>query len=291
MKKNKALIGSALALLIAPTVLSNLSPQTVSAADTTEIGLVGTVSGNGVLVDDQGQAITSTFLPNNSSWKLGNTKQINGVTYYQVATNEWIAANNLNISNGQEPAQTQTQTQQNEATYSAPVTSGQTGTTKWATAVVNSQGQAVSGVMLPAGSSWTVGATATINGATYIQIATDEYVAASNLDIVQSASDVTNAATDQQATQTQETPAQPVVGTVVNGPANVYDTSMDSFSGRQLQEGSQWKVGQQVQNKYGYTFYQVSNNEWTQSSNMQLNQTDDQSNVTSEPEFATSVTQ
>jgi hypothetical protein len=50
MKKNKALIGSALALLIAPTVLSNLSPQTVSAADTTEIGLVGTVSGSGVLV-------------------------------------------------------------------------------------------------------------------------------------------------------------------------------------------------------------------------------------------------
>lgn len=111
MKKNKALIGTALALLIAPTVLSNLSPQTVSAADVSDIGLVGTVNGSGVLVDDQGQTITSTFLPNNSSWKLGNSKQINGITYYQVATNEWIAANSLNISNQQ--AQTQSQTTDN----------------------------------------------------------------------------------------------------------------------------------------------------------------------------------
>lgn len=280
MKKNNVLIGSALALLIAPTVLSNLSPQTVSAADidTTETGLVGTVNGSGILVDDQGQAITSTFLPNNSSWKLGSTKQLNGVTYYQVATNEWIAANNLNISNQAQTTQTQAQ-----SSYETQVAnSGQTGTTKWTTAVVNSQGQAVSGVMLPAGSVWNVGPTVTINGASYIQIATDEYVAASNLNIA-----------SPQTTQTQTTQQsqQPVVGTVVNGPADVYDTSMDSFSGRQLQDGSQWKVGQMVQNKYGHTFYQVSTNEWTQSSNMQLNQADAQNNVTSEPEFATSVTQ
>lgn len=282
MKKNNVLIGSALALLIAPTVLSNLSPQTVSAADidTTETGLVGTVNGSGILVDDQGQAITSTFLPNNSSWKLGSTKQLNGVTYYQVATNEWIAANNLNISNQVQTTQTQAQAQSSYNTQVA--NSGQTGTTKWTTAVVNSQGQAVSGVMLPAGSVWNVGPTVTINGASYIQIATDEYVAASNLNIA-----------SPQTTQTQTTQQsqQPVVGTVVNGPADVYDTSMDSFSGRQLQDGSQWKVGQMVQNKYGHTFYQVSTNEWTQSSNMQLNQADAQNNVTSEPEFATSVTQ
>lgn len=282
MKKNNVLIGSALALLIAPTVLSNLSPQTVSAADidTTETGLVGTVNGSGILVDDQGQAITSTFLPNNSSWKLGSTKQLNGVTYYQVATNEWIAANNLNISNQAQTTQTQAQAQSSYETQVA--NSGQTGTTKWTTAVVNSLGQAVSGVMLPAGSVWNVGPTVTINGASYIQIATDEYVAASNLNIA-----------SPQTTQTQTTQQsqQPVVGTVVNGPADIYDTSMDSFSGRQLQDGSQWKVGQMVQNKYGHTFYQVSTNEWTQSSNMQLNQADAQSNVTSEPEFATSVTQ
>lgn len=290
MKKNKALIGSALALLIAPTVLSNLSPQTVSAADTTEIGLVGTVSGSGVLVDDSGQTITSTFLPNNSSWKLGNTKQINGVTYYQVATNEWIAANNLNVSNTAAQAQTQTATQPETQSYASQINSGKTGTVKYATSVVNSQGQAVSGVILPAGSSWTVGTVVTLNGASYVQIATDEYVAESNLYITESANDQTAAAQSPQE-QTAQTPQQQVVGTVVNGPANVYDTSMNSFSGRQLEEGSQWKVGQMVQNKYGYTFYQVSNNEWTQSSNMQLNQADASNNVTSEPEFATSVTQ
>lgn len=273
MKKRKVLIGSALALLIAPTVLSNLSPQTVSAADTTEVSLVGTVNGSGVLVDNQGQAITSTFLPNNSAWKLGSTKQINGVTYYQVGANEWIAANNLNITSQQ--AQTQAQ----DTTYNNQIAnSGQTGVAKWNTAVVNSQGQTITGVTLPTGSSWNIGSTVTINGTSYVQIATDEYVATSDLTIGSTA-----AATEQTE--------QPVVGTVVNGPANVYDTSMDSFSGRQLQDGSQWKVGQMVQNKYGYTFYQVSNNEWTQSSNMQLNQTDAQNNVQSEPEFATSVTQ
>ncbi|KRO00313.1 SLAP domain-containing protein [Companilactobacillus kimchiensis] len=287
MKKNKALIGSALALLIAPTVLSNLSPQTVSAADTTEIGLVGTVSGSGVLVDDQGQTITSTFLPENSSWKLGSTKQFNGVTYYQVSTNEWIAANNLNISN----TSAQTQAEAQTSSYNA-VTPGQTGTVKWATSVVNSQGQAISGVMLPAGSAWKMGTTVTLNGASYVQIATDEYVAASNLTVVQAASDATNtAAAEQSAQAVQATQPQETVGTVVNGPANVYDTSMDSFSGRQLEDGTQWKVGQMVKNKYGYTFYQVSNNEWAPSSNMQLNQSADQNDVTSEPEFATSVTQ
>ena len=281
MKKNKALIGSALALLIAPTVLSNLSPQTVSAADTTGIGLVGTVTGNGVLVDDQGQTITSLTLPANSSWKLGSTKQLNGITYYQVATNEWIAANNLNISN---QAST-TQTQINQAT--TPVTnSNQSGVIKWSTAVVNSQGQAISGIILPAGSTWNLGSTVTINGLSYVQIATDEYVAASNLSIENTQ---TQASTQQTQTQAEQT--QPVVGTVVNGPADVYDTSMDSFSGRQLQEGSQWKVNQVVQNKYGYTFYQVSTNEWAPSSNMQLNQSNEQTNATSEPEFATSVTQ
>ncbi|MQS76935.1 SLAP domain-containing protein [Companilactobacillus halodurans] len=277
MKKNKALIGTALALLIAPTVLSNLSPQTVSAADVSDIGLVGTVNGSGVLVDDQGQTITSTFLPNNSSWKLGNSKQINGITYYQVATNEWIAANSLNISNQQ--AQTQSQTTDNTQV----VDSGQVGTAKWSTSVVNSQGQAISGVTIPTGSSWTIGNTTEINGVSYVQIATDEYVQSSALNIISAA--------DQTPTQSQEqVQEQSVVGTVVNGPANVYDTSMDSFSGRQLADGSQWKVGQMVQNKYGYKFYQVSNNEWTQSENMQLNQ-DSQANVTSEPEFATSVTQ
>lgn len=273
MKKRKVLIGSALALLIAPTVLSNLSPQTVSAVDTTEVSLVGTVNGSGVLVDDQGQAITSTFLPNNSAWKLGSTKQINGVTYYQVGANEWIAANNLNITSQQ--AQTQAQ----DTTYNNQIAnSGQTGVAKWNAAVVNSQGQTITGVTLPTGSSWNIGSTVTINGSSYVQIATDEYVATSDLTIGSTA-----AATEQAE--------QPVVGTIVNGPANVYDTSMDSFSGRQLQDDSQWKVGQMVQNKYGYTFYQVSNNEWTQSSNMQLNQADAQNNVQSEPEFATSVTQ
>lgn len=264
MKKNTALIGSALALLIAPSVLSNLSPQTVKAADTTQINLVGTVNGSGVLVDDQGQTITSTFLPNNSSWKLGSTKYLNGTLYYQVATNEWVAASSLNVSN-----QTQTQA----ATQFT--TNGQIATAKWNSAVINSQG-AKTGVTLPANSTWNTGATVTINGSSYVQIATDEYVAVGDVTI---------------SSPSQNTDNQQAVGTVVNGPADVYDTSMDSFSGRQLQDGSSWKVNQMVQNKYGHTFYQVSNNEWTQSTNMQLNDAGQQQDVTSEPEFATSVTQ
>lgn len=279
MKKNKALIGSALALLIAPTVLSNLSPQSVSAADTTETSLVGTVNSNSVLVDDQGQTITGAVLPINSSWKLGSTKQINGVTYYQVATNEWIASNSLNITDTQ---QVQTQSDTN---YNQVANSGQTGTIKWTSAVINSQGQTISGITVPAGSSWELGNPVTINGASYVQIATDEYVAANDVAIQTATTPATTTANNEQNTQ------QPLVGTVVNGPADVYDTSMDSFSGRQLQDGTQWKVGQVVQNKYGYTFYQVSNNEWAPSSNMQLNQNDSQSNAASEPEFATSVTQ
>jgi hypothetical protein len=174
MKKNTALIGSALALLIAPSVLSNLSPQTVKASVPDRVDLVGTVNGSGVLVDDQGQAITSTFLPNNSSWKLGSTKYINGVLYYQVATNEWIAASSLNVSQTQAQAQTQA---------AAPfTTSGQIATAKWNSAVINSQG-AKTGVTLPAGSTWNTGTTIMINGNSYVQIATDEYVAVGDVSI------------------------------------------------------------------------------------------------------------
>lgn len=279
MKKNKALIGSALALLIAPAVLSNLSPQDVDAAVTTPSNLVGTVRrGSGVLVNSQGQTITSTYLPNFSSWKLGATTQINGITYYQVATDQWIAASSIVISDATPQVDTSV--------------SGQNATAKWNAAVVNSQGQAITGVTLPAQSNWKLGASLTINGKLYYQVATNEFVAASDLNIGQT--QTTQAATTTQTTQNQnvqnQTQDQQLVGRVVNGPADLYDTSMDAFSSRQLAEGTDWKVGNMVQNKYGYTFYQVSTNEWAQSSNMKLNQ-DASSQVTSEPEFATSVTQ
>lgn len=279
MKKNKALIGSALALLIAPAVLSNLSPQDVDAAVTTPSNLVGTVRrGSGVLVNSQGQTITSTYLPNFSSWKLGATTQINGITYYQVATDQWIAASSIVISDAAPQVDTSVL--------------GQNATARWNAAVVNSQGQAITGVTLPAQSNWKLGASLTINGKLYYQVATNEFVAASDLNIGQT--QTTQAATTNQTTQNQnvqnQTQDQQLVGRVVNGPADLYDTSMDAFSSRQLAEGTDWKVGNMVQNKYGYTFYQVSTNEWAQSSNMKLNQ-DASSQVTSEPEFATSVTQ
>ncbi|WP_334332078.1 SLAP domain-containing protein [Companilactobacillus sp. HBUAS59544] len=279
MKKNKALIGSALALLIAPAVLSNLSPQDVDAAVATPSNLVGTVRrGSGVLVNSQGQTITSTYLPNFSSWKLGATTQINGITYYQVATDQWIAASSIVISDATPQVDTSV--------------SGQNATTKWNAAVVNSQGQAISGVTLPANSNWKLGASLTINGKVYYQVATNEFVAASDLNIGQTQTTTqTQAATSTQDVQnTQDQSNQQLVGQVVNGPADLYDTSMDAFSSRQLAEGTNWKVGNMVQNKYGHTFYQVSTNEWAQSSNMKLNQ-DASSQVTSEPEFATSVTQ
>lgn len=291
MKKNKVLLGSALALLIAPTVLSNLSPQDVSAAETsTESGLIGTVRrGSGILVNNQGQTITSTYLPNFSSWKLGPSTQINGITYYQVATNEWIAADSIDISN----SSNQVTNLSSDTSSQIDVNATKVGTTKWASAVVNSQGQAITGVTLPAGTNWKLGASINVNGNVYLQVATNEWVAANDLNIQVTEPNqsytTNNATTNAASTTTQQ--QQPVVGTVVNGPADLYDTSMDSFSDRQLPEGTNWKIGQMVQNKYGHTFYQVSTNEWAQSSNMHLNQNDAGNNVSSEPEFATSVTQ
>ncbi|GEO48281.1 SLAP domain-containing protein [Companilactobacillus kimchii] len=291
MKKNKVLLGSALALLIAPTVLSNLSPQDVSAAETsTESGLIGTVRrGSGILVNNQGQTITSTYLPNFSSWKLGPSTQINGITYYQVATNEWIAADSIDISN----SSNQVTNLSSDTSNQIDVNATKVGTTKWASAVVNSQGQAITGVTLPAGTNWKLGASINVNGNVYLQVATNEWVAANDLNIQVTEPNqsytTNNATTNAASTTTQQ--QQPVVGTVVNGPADLYDTSMDSFSDRQLPEGTNWKIGQMVQNKYGHTFYQVSTNEWAQSSNMHLNQNDAGNNVSSEPEFATSVTQ
>jgi hypothetical protein len=242
MKKNKVLIGSALALLIAPTVLSNLSPQDVSAAETsTESGLIGTVRrGSGILVNNQGQTITSTYLPNFSSWKLGSSTQINGITYYQVATNEWIAADSIDISN----SSNQVTNLSSDTSNQIDVNATKVGTTKWASAVVNSQGQAITGVTLPAGTSWKLGASINVNGNVYLQVATNEWVAANDLNIQVTEPNqsytTNNATTNAASTTTQQ--QQPVVGTVVNGPADLYDTSMDSFSDRQLPEGLTGKL-------------------------------------------------
>jgi len=36
--------------------------------------------------------ITNRALGNNTNWKTDQTKEVNGVKYYRVATNEWVAS-------------------------------------------------------------------------------------------------------------------------------------------------------------------------------------------------------
>lgn len=123
------------------------------------------------------QRITNRNLANNSSWKTDQTKSVNGVTYYRVATNEWIAANYIS----------------GNSSSSAVTDSGSTSSTTNVIKVDNASSYAVQLVALQSDgtmkgitnrllandSTWKTDQTKVVNGVTYYSVGNNEWVNAS----------------------------------------------------------------------------------------------------------------
>src|SRR5699024_6499366 len=86
------------------TSTSTGSATTNSGSTSSNVIKVNNASGSYVpLVAVQSDGSVATIknraLGNNTSWITDQTKEINGETYYRVATNEWVAASYLSGNN------------------------------------------------------------------------------------------------------------------------------------------------------------------------------------------------
>lgn len=108
--------------------------------------------------DDKGNA-TPASLSKASAWSVDRQMDINGVTYYRVATNEWVKK-----SDGIEvfPNKTTVNTNKQASLYT-------------------STGKAVTNRALAKNTPWYTDRSATINGVKMYRVATDEWVAASDV--------------------------------------------------------------------------------------------------------------
>ncbi|MQS76088.1 SLAP domain-containing protein [Companilactobacillus halodurans] len=325
MKKNKFLLASTLAVLIAPSILNNISYESessVQAATTTTDSFknpVGVVDLGGAYTVDSNGNQTDLFLPGQSSWKLGKSILINGERYYQVATNNYLSATHITVTDGA------------SGTYSViqPAVPNLLGTIESDAQVYNIDGN-TNGVVLPAGSSWQLGQLINIKGIAYYQVATNEYVLAAfvetnafpittitlnnasrivddngnytgktlpantswKADSMKNMNNITyyRVATNQWVSNVP-IPSYSLTTTLKNSQA-VYNTETNSMT-RILPAGSSWKINRVVRNKNNQFYGKVSTNEWLlidSNTLMSYGDSDTVPNVAvSEPEFATSI--
>jgi len=243
MSRKQMLLASTMAILMAPAVLKTVAPTQITYADTA----IGTIRRDrGAVVDSYGNQ-TSVILPNFTSWELGQTKSINGVTYYQVATNEYIAEDAMDVNNyATSAADTDT-------------TGGLIGTIRQGGGIAVDLNGQTTGNYLATGSEWKLGKVVLINGNQYYQISANGYVSANSIDarnlegrLVKTPTTTTTAAVQSEQVTTK-------IGTIV--PASKVVNGNGQENGIVLPAGSTWQLGQL---KYinGNNYYQVATDEY-----------------------------
>lgn len=113
------------------------------------------------IYDANGDLNDRAVLSAGSSWIIDQTKEINGVEYYRVATNEYIKAS--------------------DAYKYTPLQSVVTTTNGDVKPVYNSKGQLIIDVALDHSTPWYTDRSATINGEKMYRVATDQWVRASDV--------------------------------------------------------------------------------------------------------------
>lgn len=219
---------------------NNTQFVTVTKAEDAATGTV-TVNGKDTpLYTVYGNVITGRNLKANTSWKVFETKVIKGQTYYRVATNEWVPASAVTIANADT---------ENVTPFTGVVT-----TKDKATTLYTKDGQAITGRGLRANSGWQTANKMVLNGTTYYQVATNEWVKADDVTLPSTSSNVT-----------------PAVGVVTtkNQVATLYTKDGQAITGRGLAANSDWQTANKMTLK-GETYYQVATNEWVKASSLKL---------------------
>lgn len=117
------------------------------------------------------------------------------------------------------------------------------------------KGSLISNRALAPNTPWLVGKIQTINGQTMYQVATNEYLKASDSTIKD-----TNA-----SAQTK------LAGKVEGGDLTLYNSRAHAMSNRSLANGTAWLIGKHIVNKLGQHFVQVSTYEYADATKMAFN--------------------
>lgn len=276
--KNKILVASAVAIMMAPVALSALPQQSVSAE------AIGTVSNATPVYDANGKA-TGATLPSGSQWKLGTQITLNGVAHYMVGTNEYIPASS--VSNVTGAANSSDDFGGKVATnyFTNDANTGKNGTATATLDVVDANGNST-GKTLPSGSVWRLGKVLHANKQTYYQVSTNEFVPALDITVV--------GQTDNNTATTPNTVESYTTTDTNNGKTGTAKTTLDvvdsngKSTGLTLPTGSSWKVGKVLYvNKE--TFYQIATNEWVLAVNLQF-ATDDAATPNTSESYVTTST-
>ncbi|MQS75170.1 GH25 family lysozyme [Companilactobacillus halodurans] len=115
--------------------------------------------------------VSNRALGNNTSWATDQTKTVDGVTYYRVATNEWVNAKYLSGNSGSSTDSASSDTDvikvsDSSSAYVTLMALQDDGTMK-----------TVSNRALGNNTSWVTDQTKTVDGVTYYRVATNEWVA------------------------------------------------------------------------------------------------------------------
>jgi hypothetical protein len=124
----------------------------------TKISFIFELARNAKVFDDNGNP-TSKSLSNSTIWHVDQQKRINGITYYRIATNEWLSSNDgLTVTLEKHVVETKGQS-----------------------ALYNSFGQKISNRALAANTRWKYDRRAWINGKEMFRVATNEWLSSSNV--------------------------------------------------------------------------------------------------------------
>lgn len=235
-----------------------------------QYGKTATMKYLSAVFDNNGNK-TGLVLPANSQWRITNMLFVNGQAFYQIATNEWISDVDCNVTG---PATGDNGSYIMDGSSNA----GKTGTVTRTTKILTGAGIAT-GSTLAAGTQWKLGSnTLFYDKQTYVQVASNEYVSAMDMNINDTATTTSNV----------PTPGNGLIATTKVA-QRTYNTATNSYD-MNLAANTAWKISKLVVNKYGSYWGEIGTNQWVWISNVTLNSgLNLKANSYYEPEFATSI--
>lgn len=175
------------------TLQADGNTQIITATKTDASGLtsykaVGTTGKLGALIYTQdGKVITGRGLGASTAWQIDKKLVLNGVTYYRVATNEFVKAADVTLSNTQDGSNTTDTNNEGSTTVTTPKDAVKadravvTTTSDDPTYLYQGNGQMIKNRALLPHSAWQTSKMGTINGVKMYKVATDEWVPASDI--------------------------------------------------------------------------------------------------------------
>ncbi|APX71919.1 SLAP domain-containing protein [Companilactobacillus allii] len=163
-----------------------LVQSAVDGVVTSYKGVATTGSVNTSLYDQKGNLIRSRALGANTPWSVDKKLVLDGVTYYRVATNEFVKASDVSITGSD--ANTNTNTDTDDGTISSATNIQKadrvavTTTSDAPTYLYTIDGAMIKGRALGGHTPWAVFKMATINGVKMYKVATYEWVKASDVE-------------------------------------------------------------------------------------------------------------